>query len=48
MGDLVVDLRRDAGYHHAADYSTENNAIRIMSFSPCFTMGPPYEYGNEY
>lgn len=48
QGQEVVDINSDAGYNHALDYSEKNNAVRIMSFSPCFTMDPPYEYGNDY
>ena len=48
QGETVVDITNDAGYSHGVDFSAENKTIRVMSFSPCFTMDPPYEYGNEY
>lgn len=48
QGETVVDIANDAGYSHGVDFSQKYNAIRVMSFSPCFTMDPPYEYGTEY
>lgn len=48
QGEAVVDITNDAGYSHGVDFSAEHNAVRVMSFSPCFTMDPPYEYGKEY
>ncbi|WP_146073251.1 hypothetical protein [Arthrobacter sp. N199823] len=48
QGETVVDITNDAGYSHGVDFSAGHNTIRVMSFSPCFTMDPPYEYGNEY
>ena len=44
----VVDITNAAGYSHGLDFSKKHNAVRVMSFSPCFTLDPPYEYGNEY
>ena len=48
QGEAVVDITNHAGYSHGVDFSAKHNIIRVMSFSPCFTMDPPYEYGNEY
>ncbi|WP_129587131.1 hypothetical protein [Arthrobacter alpinus] len=48
QGQEVVDILNDDGYNHGIGYSENDNAIRITSFSPCFTMDPPYEYGNKY
>ncbi len=48
QGQEVADITNEAGYNHGLDYSGKSNAIRVMSFSPCFTMDPPYEYGTKY
>lgn len=48
QGQAVVDITNDAGYNHGVDYSEKRHAIRIMSFSPCFILDPPYEYDTKY
>ena len=48
QGMTVVDIANAAGYSHGIDYSEKHHLVRVMSFSPCFTMDPPYQYGNEY
>lgn len=48
MGAEVIDITNPAGYNHGVDYSVKLNTVRIMSFSPCFSMDPPYEYSVEY
>ncbi len=48
LGQDVVDITNPAGYTHGVDYSSKFNQVRVMSFSPCFAMDPPYEYGLEY
>lgn len=48
QGQRVADITNEAGYNHGLDYSAKSNAIRVMSFSPCFTMDPPYQVGTKY
>ncbi len=46
--ETVIDITNAAGYSHGVDFSKKHYAVRVMSFSPCFTLDPHYEYGNEY
>lgn len=48
QGVTVVDISNAAGYSHGVDYSEKHHVVRIMSFSPCVILDPPYEYGTEY